>query len=122
MDTIPDGEFLALFHRINKYVRLGRVRNPDDIRKRIRRILELQRKAYRTAKRSSTIRKYRRDFVHLRVLYRKHIERRIWNEAVENPGGLYDLTLDYGYANARRILIERATRRRMKLLRMRRLR
>jgi len=25
MDTIPDGEFLALFHRLNQYVRLGRV-------------------------------------------------------------------------------------------------
>ena len=111
MDTITYDEFIRLFHRLAQYVRLGRVRNPKEILQRIKRILDMQRRAIQTAKRGSTIRKFRADYRHLRTLYRKNIHIRIWNEAADNPEGLVDLTLDYGYDNAREILSERARRR-----------
>ena len=107
-DSIPQDEFMGIFHRLNQFVRLGRVRNHKDIRKRINRILKLQRKASRVAKRPSTRRKYRRDFNHLRLLYRNDIAERIWDEAVENPGGIVDETLDYGYAKAQKRALERS--------------
>lgn len=120
VDNIPPDHFLELFERIAEHVRLGRVRNPEDIKKRISRILKLQRQAYQTAKRGSTIKKYRGDYVHLRTLYRHNVHKRIWNEAVENPGGIVDLTLDYGYDNAKRIRLEESRRRAGKLRRLRR--
>ena len=107
MDSITHDEFIRLFHRLAQYVRLGRVRNPKEILQRIRRILNLQRKAIQKAKRGSTIRKFMTDYRHLRTLYRKNIHIRIWNEAADNPEGLIDLTLDHGYPKARRILEER---------------
>ena len=120
MDTIPDEDFIAIFHRLAQHVRLGRVRNPDDIKKRIKRILDLQRMAYQNAQRGSTIRKYRGQYKKLRVLYRKNIHERIWDEAVKRPGELIDQTLDYGYANAKRLAMERARERAGRLRRLKR--
>lgn len=118
MDTIPPEEFLKLFHRLTLYVRLGRVRNPQEIKKRIKRILDLQKMAARTAKRGSTIRRYQIQRRKLLLLYRRNIHERIWQEAVDNPGGIIDETLDYGYANAQRMAMERARARAGKLRRL----
>ena len=120
MDTIPPDDFLGIFHRICHVVRLGRVRSDRDIRKRIKNILDFQRKAMQTAQRGSTVRKYRGDYNRLRTLYRNHIEVRIWNEAVDNPGGIIDETLDYGYENAQRMALERARARAGRLKRLKR--
>ena len=120
MDSIPPDEFLKLFHRINQVVRLGRVRSDKDIRKRIKRKLDWQRKATKVAKKASTRKKHQVDFRRLRTLYNQHIEIRIWNEAVDNPGGIIDETLDYGYAEAQRRALERARARAGRLRRLRR--
>lgn len=120
MGSIPPDEFLQIFDRLCQQVRLGRVRSPRHIRKRIKRVLDLQRMAIRKAKRGSTQRKFRRDFNHLRTLYRNHVENRIWDEAVDNPGGIIDETLDYGYAKAQARALERARRSAGKLKRYRR--
>ena len=115
MDSIPPDEFLGIFHGIAQVVRLGRVRNPNEIRQRIRRILSMQRHASRNAKRSSTRRIYRGKYNRLRQLYRHDIQNRIWDEAVANPGGIIDETLDYGYAKAQTRALERARQRAGKL-------
>jgi len=119
VDSIPPDEFIRVFHRLCGYVRLGRVRNPQDIKKRIKRILTMMKHAYKNAKRSRTIRKFKSDYMHLRILYRHGIHRRIWNEAVENPGGLIELTLTFGYDKANRMVLEREKRRKGKLRRVR---
>ena len=120
MDSIPPDEFLGIFHGIAQVVRLGRVRNPNEIRQRIRRILSMQRHASRNAKRSSTRRKFRVKHHRLRTLYRHDIDKRIWDEAVANPGGIIDETLDYGYAKAQARALERARQSAGKLTRYRR--
>ena len=119
MDTVPPEVFIGIFHRLCGHVRLGRVRNPQDIKKRIRRILGMLKQGYKTAKKRSTVRNFRTDYQHLRMLYRHDVHRRIWNEAVENPGGLIDLTLDHGYDKAKKIVLEREKRRKGKLRRVR---
>ena len=116
-DSIPPDKFMELFDRLSEHVRLGRVRSPQEIRGRIRHVLNLLKQGYKTAKRGSTIKKFKADYIHLRTLYRHHIEKRIWREAAENPDGLIDLTLDYGYDRAKRIVLEREKRRRGRLRR-----
>ena len=118
MDSIPDYEFIEIFIRLSRTVRFGRSRSPQEIKHRIKRILNLQKKAYQTAKKRSTVRKYRSDFIHLRTLYRHGIHDRIWEEAVRNPGGIVELTLLYGRDKARKIKLERERKR---MGRMRRL-
>ena len=116
-DSIPPDKFIELFDRLAHHVRLGRVRNPQEIRGRIKRILGMLKQGYKTAKRGSTIKKFKADYIHLRTLYRHHIEKTIWREARENPDGIIDLTLDYGYDRAKRIVVEREKRRRGRLRR-----
>ena len=108
MDDIPPEELIKLFHRVAQYVRLGRVRNAGEIRTRIKRILDLQRMAYRKAKRGTTVAKFRGQYRRLRRLYRNNIHEIFWDEAVENPGGIIDETLDYGYAKAQKRALKRA--------------
>ena len=119
MDKIPPDKFIELFKRLSETVRLGRVRNPRDIRKRMKRVLDWYRHAYTVAKRASTIVKYRVKYKRLRILYRGRIERRIWQEKEANPEGMVGLTLDYGFDNAQEILKEGVRRRagRMRLVR-----
>ena len=116
-DSIPPDKFIELFDRLSERVRLGRVRNPQEIRQRIKHVLNLLKQGYKTAKRGSTINKFQSDYKHLRTLYRHHIEKRIWKEAQENPDGIIDLTLDYGYDRAKNIMLERERRRRGRLRR-----
>ena len=108
MDDIPRDELIQIFHRVAQYVRLVRVRNAGEIKARIKRILDLQRMAYRKAKRGTTVKKFRGQYLRLRRLYRNNIHVRIWNEAVDNPGGIIDETLDYGYDNAQKRALKRA--------------
>jgi len=119
LDSIPDYEFIEIFDRVSKVVHFGRSRSLKDVKNRIKRILNLQKKAYQTAKRRSTVRKYRSDYIHLRTLYRHEFPERIWDEAVKNPGGIVDLTLDYGYDKAQQIKLERERKRRGQLRRVR---
>ena len=119
-DSIPPDEFIQIFHRLCHYVRLGRVRNRGEIRDRMRRILTLMKRGYQTAKRGSTVKKFRSKYVQLRTLYRVRIDRRIWEEAQENPGSIFDLTLDYGYNNAQRIALASSRERMGELRRLRR--
>jgi len=117
-DSIPPDKFLDLFNRLAENVRLGRVRNPQEIRGRIKHVLNMLKTGMMKAQRGTTIKKFRSDYKHLRTLYRHHIEKRIWREASDDPGGLIDLTLDYGYDRANRILMEREKRRRGRLKRV----
>ena len=118
MDTIPDDEFIEIFERVSRTVHFGRSRSPQDVKNRIKRILRLQKKAYQTAKRQSTVKRFRSDYVHLRTLYVHGLHGRIWDEAVKDPGGLIDLTLDYGREKADKIMLERERKRRGKLRRV----
>ena len=111
MDKIPDDEFIEIFDRVSIDVHFGRCRSPQDVKDRIKRVLSLQKKAYQTAKKRTTVRKYRREYTHLRNLYRHGFPDRIWEEAVRNPGGIVDLTLDYGREKARKIKLGRERRR-----------
>jgi len=119
METILDDEFIEIFDRVSRIVHFGRSRTPQDVKNRIKHILNLQKKAYQTAKRQRTVRKFRSDYNRLRTLYVHGLPDRIWDEAVENPGGIVDLTLDYGYDKARKIMLERERRRRGGLRRIR---
>ena len=122
-DSIPPDKFIELFVRLSETVRLGRVRDSRDIRRRIKRVLDWYRHAYGAAKRSSTKARYRKRYKSLRKLYvakNPPIHTRIWNEAAENPGGLVDLTLDHGYQGAKTILEGRARRRAGRMRRLRR--
>lgn len=110
MDKLPDYEFIEIFDRVSQVVHFGRSRSPQDVKKRIKRILNLQKKAYQTAKKRSTVRKFRSDYIHLRTLYRHGFHYRIWEEAVKNPGGIVDLTLKYGRDKARKKKLERERR------------
>ena len=107
METLPDYEFIEIFDRVSQVVHFGRSYSLKVVKKRIKRILRLQKKAYQTAKKSSTVRKYRTDYRLLRTLERHGFADRIWEEAVRNPGGIVDLTLDYGRDKATKIKLER---------------
>ena len=119
MKTIPDYEFIEIFDRVSRDVHFGRCRSPQDVKNRIKRILNLKKKGYQSAKRQSSGRKCRSEFIHLRTLYRHGIADRIWEEAVTNPGGIVELTLLYGRENARKIMLERERRRRGRMRRIR---
>jgi hypothetical protein len=112
---IPDREFIEIFDRVSKVVHFGKCTNPKEVKRRIKHVLDMQRQAYRTAKRSSTAKKFRGDYNKLRTLYKHDLHERIWDEAVKDPGGIVDLTLDYGYERAQKIKLERERRRRGKL-------
>lgn len=111
MDTLPDYEFIEIFDRVSQVVHFGRSYSLQEVQKRIKRILKLQKQAYQTAKRRSTVRRYRTDYRLLRTLYRHGFPERIWDEAERNPGGIIDLTLRYGRDNARKIKLERERKR-----------
>lgn len=119
-DTIPDGAFLELFKRLCLTIRFGRTRNPGEIQKRIGDRLRLMRKMMRKFKKGRTIKRWRGRYNKLRTLYRKRFSERIWREAVENPGSIYDLTLEHGYERAKKILKERAEKRIGRLKRLKR--
>ena len=67
----------------------------------------------------STVKRYQKKFTFLKHIDNHDIHRRIWNEAVHNPGGEIDLTLDYGADNAKKILTARRERQLGKLKRLR---
>ena len=118
MDSIPDYEFIKIFERVSRQVHFGRCRSPQDVKNRIKRILNLYKKAIQNARKQSTVRKYRSNFIHLRTLYRHGLHRRIWEEAANNPGGIVDLTLRYGRDKARKIKLERERKRLGRLRRL----
>lgn len=119
MENIPPEEFKGLFIRLTQYVKLGRTYSPKDIRDRIRKKAKFYRKVTRRAKRQSTVNRYQKKFTFLKHVDTHDIHRRIWNDAVNNPGGEIDLTLDYGADNAKKILIARRERQLGKLKRLR---
>lgn len=111
MDTIPDREFLEIFNRVCDWVRYGRVRNPEEARARMRRVLRIMRRAVKTSKKRSTKIKWRAHHNRMRTLYRKGFNECLWNEAINAPNSIYGLTLAYGREKALRILKLRVAKR-----------
>jgi len=120
MDTLPDYEFIEIFDRVSQDVRFGRSYSLKVVKKRMRRILRLQKQASQIARKQSTRRMFRTRYRFLRTLYRHGFPERVWEEAVRNPGGIIDLTLDYGREKARKIKLERERSRFGRLRRYRR--
>jgi len=119
MDTLPDFVFLPIFDRVSRVVHFGRSRSLQEVKNRIKRILKRQKQAYQTAKKQSTVRKYRTEYQNLRKLYRHEFPERTWEDAERNPGGIVDLTLRYGRDKAIEMRLERGRRRMGPLRRIR---
>lgn len=119
MDTLPDDEFIEIFDRVSQRVALGRSQSAKDVDNRVKRILKLQKLAYQTAKKRSTVRRYRTDYRLLRTLRRHGFADRAWGIAESDPGGIVDLTLRYGRDKAKKIKLERERRRMGRLRRIR---
>ncbi|MHA1974418.1 MAG: hypothetical protein ACTSW1_15580 [Candidatus Hodarchaeales archaeon] len=108
MDKIPDVEFIEVFNRVTRYVRVGRTNTPKDINKRINRVLRIMRRAVRNAKTERVQKKWRNNHNSLRRLQRKGFADRVFHEAIANPDGIYGLSMTYGAERAREILKQRA--------------
>ena len=127
MDSIPDRQFMYIFDRVTEYIDLKGCETPEDIEERMRWATKFMRTVIRKAKKKSTKRKWRGQLKLMYTLRREGVpakspklkgktrvgfQTRAVEHAMLHPRRAIALTLHYGKKRARRILRERARRKR----------
>jgi len=113
MDFIPDKEFHAIFDRVSRTINLKGAYTPDEVHRRLRRVRRHYKEQEaefkdRDRRPPKSLVKKRRNIENLIV---SDFGQRVASEAFWNPDGIIGLTLKYGRAKAREVLLRRHRRR-----------
>ena len=132
MDSIPDRQFMYIFDRVTAYIDLKDCETPEDIEERVSQAIYFMRTIVRKAKKKSTRKKWRSIIRRTRSLIREGVpakspklkgktrmgfQTRAVEHAMLHPRRAIALTLFYGKKRARRILRERARRKKERIAR-----
>ena len=132
MDSIPDRQFMYIFDRVTAYIDLKGCETPEDIEERMKWATKFMRTIVRKAKKKSTKRKWRTMLKLMYTLRREGVpakspklkgktrigfQTRAVEHATLHPRRSIALTLFYGKKRARRILRERARRKKERIAR-----
>lgn len=121
MDTLPDREFVKIFHRSAKYINFKGAVSPKVLEDRMKKLQRDMIKAKHLSKRKSTKRKLTWKMHLIGTLRKRGFHRRVHDEAIADPYSIYAYSLKYGYPKAvKKKLKEAEARIRRRLHRRRR--
>lgn len=109
MDTIPDREFVGIFHRAAKTIKLKGTMSPRELDEKLK---KMQLAMMRNAKRYP---KQKKKWIHKARLWtrlRLHgFSRVLFQKAMDDPYSIYAYALKYGYWKALKMKLKESERR-----------